>query len=133
LHRSLSRSDRFDYPFAHFAQIGEQEVLVKELYSEVNTLEEGDEVFGYIPRYAEMMTQPNTFHGDFRTTHTFWHMGRLFGNKPLLNQEFLDSGIGDHVTRPFAVQDPLLDVVYAHVFNNVSVVRGLPKLSNPRL
>lgn len=52
LHRKFSRFDRLDYFWPQFENLGEQAILNKEVYNDTS---DGlnDEVFGYIPRYAE--------------------------------------------------------------------------------
>lgn len=125
IHRSLTRFDRFDYPWPTFAHIGEQAVLVKELYSEAV---DPDATFGYIPRYAECKYMNSRVAGEMRTTLDFWHLGRIFDSEPALNAEFV---IANPDTRIFAVETG--DTIWAHSFVNASVVRALPKFEVPRL
>lgn len=136
LHPSLTRMDMFDYPWPDFAHIGEQEVKNKELYlgsagdttTSANDLEG---IFGYIPRYGEMRFMNGSVHGEFKDTLAYWHMARTFDNLPALNSEFLNSALA--TTRIFAVEDPEVHHIYAHIFNNITVRRALPKYTDPSL
>jgi len=123
--RQFTRFDRLDYPFPSFASIGEQEVLSKEVYAESLTPET---VFGYIPRYAEMRFINSKVSGQFRTTLAFWHLGRIFDDTPVLNEEFIECNPRTDI---FAVDDPDQDHIWAHVFNNISAVRKLPRYGIP--
>lgn len=127
LHRMHTRFDQLDYPFPTFANIGEQEVYQKELYLESATPEA---VFGYVPRYAEMKYMNSRVAGEMRTTLAYWHMGRIFTTDPALNEDFIQA---DPTTRVFAVTEESEDHIFAHVFNNVSVVRKLPRYGVPSI
>jgi len=127
IHRSLSRDTRLDYAWPVFANIGEQEVLRKEVYANSAN---PDETFGYVPRYAEYRFMNSRVAGEFRDTLDFWHLGRKFLTEPSLNDEFIQC-VPD--SRIFAVTDPDDDHVYAHVYNNVSAVRKLPRYGIPSI
>lgn len=129
LHRSFSRFSRLDYAWPTFANIGEQEVLQKEVKARVSS---GDpnRVFGYVPRYAEYKYMNSRVAGEMRTSLDFWHLGRQFATDPALNELFIKC-VPD--TRIFAVTDPDVDHIYAHIFNNVRAVRKLPKYGIPTI
>lgn len=124
--RKFSRSDRFDYYWPEFANIGEQEILVKEIYAD-QTPALGDEVFGYVPRYSEYKYEPSTTSGDFRTSLDFWHMTRIFSSVPTLNTGFVQA---DPTDRIFAVQDGT-DYLWCHVLHRISASRLMPKYGTP--
>lgn len=86
LHRSWSRTTKEDYWQRELEQIGQQEVLNKEVYAPHTT---PDGVFGYNDRYYEYRHLPSYVCGDFRTTMTDWHMARIFGSTPALNADFV--------------------------------------------
>lgn len=127
LHKQFTRFDRLDYAWPTFANIGEQEVANKEVYVE-HTTPEG--VFGYVPRYAEYKYLPSRVSGEMRSNLDFWHLGRIFGSEPALNSEFIECNPD---TRIFAVESPLVDHIYSHVFNNITVRRKLPKFGTPTI
>jgi len=127
LPRAFTRFDRFDYAFPTFAHIGEQEVRNQEIY--IGSADpEG--VFGYLPRYAEYRYLPSTVHGDFKASLSFWHLGRIFDTEPALNEDFIQCNPRRDI---FAVTDPDVDTIYAHVFNRVSAVRKLPRFGIPTI
>ena len=87
--KHFSKFDKFDYFWPEFQHIGEQEILNKEILANHVA---PDDVFGYIPRYAEYKYNPSTVHGDFKKTLDFWHLGKIFdpNNPPYLNQNFIE-------------------------------------------
>lgn len=119
------KSSPFDYYWPSFANIGEQPVQNKELYA-YDALKE--EVFGYVPRYAEYKYMPSRVAGDFRTTLDFWHLGRKFTAAPVLNGDFVTCVPTDRV---FAVTDPSVQKMYCHVLHKIKAVRSMPKFGTP--
>lgn len=127
--KHLSKFDFLDYAWPDFANLGEQEVKVKEVYAYgVQT----DRVFGYVPRYAEMKYMPSRVAGDFRKTLDFWHMGRIFASQPTLSQQFIECD-PEHVSRIFAVDNPDDDHLWMHILHRFKVVRKLPKYGTPSI
>jgi hypothetical protein len=117
--------DPTQYYFSSFANIGEQEVLNKEIFAYSNT-QEG--VFGYIPRYAEYRYLPNRVCANFRTDLDFWHQARIFETSPNLNEQFVNCTPDKRI---FAVNQTGVNSLYAQVYNKVSSVRPLPKYGTP--
>lgn len=132
LSRMFTRFDKLDYAWPEFANIGEQEIKVKELWYDPTSEEAGEneEVFGYQSRYAEYKQIPSSVHGDFRTNLDFWHMGRIFTDKPVLSEEFVMS---DPTTRIYAVTDDGVMHLWCHVYNKVNAIRPLPYFGTPVL
>lgn len=128
IHRTFTKFDPLDFYWPSFANIGEQEVKVQEIYAYDTTK---DDLFGYVPRYAEYKFLPNRVAGDFRTTLDYWHLGRIFGNSPVLNEEFLEVTDED-VDRIFAVNDGN-DNLYIQVLNKISAIRPMPVYGTPML
>lgn len=127
LHRHFSRFDRLDYAWPLLANIGEQEVLQKEVYFKT---ENPNNTFGYVPRFAEYKFMNSRVAGEFRTSLAYWHLGRIFASDPALSSEFIECNPD---TRIFAVTDPEEDHIYAHIYNNVTAIRKLPKYGIPQL
>lgn len=121
------RTSKFDYYTPDFAHIGEQPILEKEIFQDTGT---GNAVFGYTPRYAEYKYVPSSVHGDFRTTLDFWHMGRKFATKPLLNKDFIEMDYTE-IDRIFAIEDNS-DHMWCQVFNSVKARRKMPYFGNPK-
>lgn len=126
LPRHFSRKDALDYYWPKFAHIGEQEVLNKELYYGNDGA--NDDVFGYVPRYAEYKFMSSRVAGDFRDNLAFWHMGRIFEQRPNLNAAFIES---NPTKRIFAVEDPDAHVLWAHCFNRIKAVRRMSVFGTP--
>jgi len=129
LPRHLTRTSKYDYFFPEFANLGEQEVLNREVYYDPGDITgENQKTFGYQSRYAEYRYNPSTIHGDFRTSLLHWHMGRQFDSKPELNMDFVtvDRETSD---RTFAVQNTNHCLV--QLINNVRAIRPIPKMAEP--
>lgn len=127
--RQFTRFDRLDYPWPTFANIGEQEIRLKELY--VDTTDANKEnIFGYIPRYSECRFVNSRVAGEMRESLDFWHLGRKFLAPPALNENFI-ACLPD--SRIFAVTDGNVDHIYSHIFNHVSVIRKLPRFGVPTI
>jgi len=127
--RTFSKLDPLDYFWPSFANIGEQEVKVQELYAFTSN---NQDTFGYVPRYAEYKYMPSRVAGDFRTSLDYWHLGRIFGSEPTLSQEFIECTPED-TERIFAVTDPDAQKLYCHVLNKVKAVRPMPKYGTPTI
>lgn len=123
----LKINDPKDFMNPMFAHLGEQETKVKEIYAyTVN----GDNTFGYLPRYSEYRTIPSRLAGEFRTTLDYWTQARLFSTEPALNKQFIEC---DPTHRVFADTDPATQKLYVHCLNKVRAVRPLPKYGTPSL
>lgn len=128
--RHYSREDKLDYYWPEFAQIGEQEILNKEVFyngAVVGEVPAG--TFGYTPRYAEYKYAPSTVHGEFRDDLSYWHMGRIFDDVPALNEAFV---VSDPTTRIFPVTDPV-DTMYVQLYHKVDAIRPMPYFGTPTL
>lgn len=88
LHKQFSRETKEDYWQRELEQIGQQEILSKEIYGETDA-NGGSDVFGYQDRYAEYKHMFSTVAGDFRDTLDFWHLARGFTGAPTLNESFI--------------------------------------------
>lgn len=123
----LKHQDPYQYFFNQFEHIGEQEVLNKEIYAFQGT--NGNDTFGYVPRYSEYKFENNRVAGDFRNSLDFWHLGRIFDTPPALNQEFIECVPRTNI---FAVEDST-DKLYAHVLHKIRAVRAMSKFGTPTL
>lgn len=124
-----NRFDKLDYAWPSFARIGEQEVLVKEMYNALIPADD-DEVFGYQQRYAEYKYIPSTVHGEFKTTQDHWHWGRQFSAKPTLSSDFVHCDPSDRI---FNVLNVGTDSLYCIVNNRITARRPLPYYGEPML
>lgn len=118
--------DQFLHFWPTFENIGEQEVENQEVYMAAANREG---VFGYVPRYAEYKFLQSRVAGDFRNSLSHWHMGRIFGSEPALNQTFIEA---DPTTRIFAVQDGV-QPIYVHCLNKIRAIRPMQYYSDPTI
>lgn len=124
IHRSFLRSVKEDYFQRELQDIGEQEVTNREIKADHAS---PDDVFGYQSRYDEYRTLPSSVHGEMRSTLDYWHMARIFGSDPALNQSFIECVPTDRVYLS-AVSDP----IYAMVQNSIQARRALTKRARTR-
>lgn len=94
LERFWSRSDRLDYYFPQFANIGEQPVKKKEIMLTGTSTDE--ETFGYQEPWADYRMKPNRVSGKMRSnaegTLDFWHYADNYKAVPTLSQEWMNEG-----------------------------------------
>jgi hypothetical protein len=126
IHRMWSRESWEDYAWPQFAHLSEQPILNKELYLADDGQNEG--TFGFIPRYSEYRYTPSRVAGEFRDTLSFWHLGRQFSNRPLLNKDFIECNPSNRI---FAVTTG--DNLWCHTYHKIRVKRSLPKYGVPTL
>lgn len=127
--RTFLKLDPLDYFWPSFANIGEQEVQVQELYAYTNN---SVDTFGYVPRYAEYKYMPSRVAGEFRSSLDYWHLGRIFDSEPTLSKDFIECAPVE-TNRIFAVEDPATDHLYCHVLNKIKAVRPMPKYGTPTI
>lgn len=138
IHRKWTRSTYLDYAWEMFAHIGDQEILNQEVNADLRNVpidpEYNQGVFGYTRRYADYQYENDIVSGAMRTTFISFHLGRLLDETDptttALNDEFLQCR--PDVTRVFQVTEGE-DEIYAHIYNDVTVRRRLPKFSIPGL
>lgn len=125
----LKINDPFEFYWPQFANIGEQPVVLSEIFAfdEDDTIP--DPVFGYVPRYAEYKFMNSRVAGEFRSSLNHWHEGRIFDNRPVLNNAFVEA---DPTHRIFAVTDPNTQKMWCHVLNKVKAIRPMPKFGTPQ-
>lgn len=125
LHKLWNRRTKFDYLVPDLANLGDQEIQNQELYAEHS---DPKGTFGFIPRFDEYRTIPNTIAGEFRTTLNFWHLGREFTSDPALNSDFVTSNPTDRIYATTTANQ-----LQIQCLNNIKVKRKLPKVSKPSL
>jgi len=126
----LKHQNPTQYFYPSFANIGEQPILNKEIYGWLPAgTDEGDAdgTFGYTPRYAEYKFIDNRVAGSFKSSLSYWHMGRIFEEKPSLNSDFISSS---PTTRIFAVPGAA-EHLYCQILNTIKATRPMPKFGTP--
>lgn len=138
--KMFSRSDKFDFAWPELANLGEQEILSKEVFFSFDNAdtEANNTLFGYIPRYAEYKFLNDRIAGDFRDNLEFWHLGRKFLQRPSLDQQFTTiqenggPGLEETFRRIFAVQDGT-DYLWMQLYHRLTVKRPLPYFGVPQI
>lgn len=98
LFRHWNRRVKEDFWQKELEHIGQQPILMKELYA----LGAGpDTTFGWQDRYDEYRRAESQVHGEFRSTLNDWHFARLLAAQPTLNASFVSA---DPAKRPFQAQ-----------------------------
>lgn len=132
INRMWTRSTVYDWYWPTFAHLGEQAVLLKEIYATGDT-EQDNSVFGYQERYAEYRYKPSVICGKFRSNIKgnldVWHLSQYFESAPKLNPEFIeeDVPIGRIIAVPSEPQF-LIDIGFKY-----TTVRPMPMFGTPGL
>lgn len=125
--------DRLDYAWSEFAHLGDQAISWKELIAplmyQVIDVQDPNEEWGYIERYAEYRYHKDVIAGEFRDIWKDWHMARdITVDTGALSDEFLQCE--PRVTDVFQIADGY-DEIKCHIWNQVTVSRQLPKRGVP--
>lgn len=109
--RMWLRQTKEDYWQRELQQIGQQEIMNTEIYSNAGNSGKTT-TFGYQDRYAEYRHKQSYVVGEFRNVLNDWHFARIFASQPVLNSSFVEANPPD---RPFAekTQDSLW-VMFQH-------------------
>lgn len=95
--RFWSRSTRYDFYWPALAHLGEQAVMVREIYAtgkgDPSDITIDEFTFGYQERYAEYRYKPSRITGLFASSDPisldFWHVAQDFDANPGLNSTFI--------------------------------------------
>ena len=132
LERFWSRSDRLDYYFPQFANLGEQPVKKKEIMLTGTSTD--DETFGYQEAWADYRMKPNRVSGKMRSNATgtldFWHYADNYKTVPTLSAGWLNEGKTE-IARTLIVQDEPQFFGAIRVMNKTT--RCMPLYSVPGL
>lgn len=127
--KDFRKFDNMDFYFPEFAHLGEQEIKNEELY--LNQYDaDNNGTFGYTPRYAEYKYSLNEAHGDFRGNMAFWHLNRIFTEKPNLNTTFVECNPSNRV---FATAETSDDKYWIQLYQDIKALRLMPKYGTPML
>lgn len=135
VHKMWDRLTQYDYYFPAFAGLGEQAILVRELYA-TGTVPNDTNVFGFQERWHEYRTQYSEVTGKFRGyavgTLDAWHLAQRFTAAPTLSKTFLeDTPPMDRVLAAGAAaanQQYLADILIRR-----TAVRPIPMFGTPAL
>lgn len=129
LDKMWSRQTRYDYYWPSLANLGEQEVLTKEIYCDGSATD--DDVFGYQERWAELRYGRSLITNQMRSSHATsldaWHLSQDLGAPPSLNQSWIEENVP--IDRVVAV--PSAPDLIGDFWFDVRCVRPLPVFSVP--
>lgn len=132
INRMWTRSTVYDWYWPTFAHLGEQAVLLKEIYA-TGDIKQDNSVFGYQERYAEYRYKPSVICGKFRSNIKgnldLWHLSQYFETAPKLNPEFIEEDVP--IKRIIAVpSEPqfLIDIGFKY-----TTIRPMPMFGTPGL
>lgn len=131
LDRMWTRTDKFDYLWPEFANLGEQAINSNELYWDISGASGFDNIFGYTQRYAEYKYAMDRVCGDFVSTLAHWTLVRTFDDTMIAGEnsnDFIQVDPAEQ-TRIFAVETG--DNLWCHFRHDLSVIRPLPYYSVP--
>lgn len=134
LERFWSRSDRFDYYWPVFANLGEQAVKNREIYAQGTA--QDDEVFGYQEAWADYRYKPSHVTGEMRSQYAqsldVWHLADEYASLPKLSDSWIreDKSVVDRV---LAVTSSVSNQLFADLYIENRTTRPMPLYSIPGL
>ena len=134
LRRMWSRKRRFDFYHPMLANLGEMEVLNKEIYCQGT--DEDDDVFGYQEAWADYRYHPNMVTGEMRSNYEqsldAWHYADYYKSLPVLSSEWIQEG-KENIDRTIAVQSEISHQFIANFYFDQTWTRPMPIYSVPGL
>lgn len=134
LRRMWSRKRRFDFYHPTLANLGEMEVLNKEIYCQGNDTD--DDVFGYQEAWADYRYHPNMVTGEMRSNYAqsldAWHYADYYKSLPILSSEWIQEG-KENIDRTIAVQSEISHQFIANFYFDQTWTRPMPIYSVPGL
>jgi len=132
--RTFSRQTRYDFYWPSLAGLGEQAILLKEIYSTATSTD--NNVFGYQERWQEYRTRYSEVTGRFRTNAlnslSAWHLAQNFTSTPVLGQTFIqDNPPMDRVLAAGATAAEQNIEYLADILIQREAVRPLPMFGTP--
>jgi len=132
LHRHWTDQTRFDLYWPGLAHLGEQSVLMKEIYCTGDATNDST-VFGYQERYGHLRYKPSQITGIMRSTAAstvdVWHLAQKFTSAPTLGDTFIKET--PPISRVVAVNTEPQFIFDA--WFNFNAVRPMPTYSTPAL
>ena len=134
IERLWSRRSRFDYYWPALANIGEQPVMLKELYYDPDL--PSDEVFGYQEAWADYRYSPSHVSGAFRSNYVgtldSWHYADYYDSRPFLSSDWIKE-TSVNVDRTLAVSSDVEDQFLGDFYFKSKWTRAMPVFSVPGL
>lgn len=129
------RVTKMDYMWEQFAYIGDQPITNKEVWFSWYDSDSAwnDEIFGYLPQYAQHRYSNDIVSGQMRTLWESFHLGRKFtaASQVVLNSDFITCT--PDIGRVFDVDAEAGEhEIYMHAYIDINVLRALPKNPIPQ-
>lgn len=133
LHKMWSRKTRYDFMYPATAGLGEQAILMKELYYRGISAED-ETVFGYQERWQELRTRTSEVTAGMRSTNGMgldpWHLSQRFTAPPTLSAQFLEDN--PPMARVLAAGELAIHQQYlADILIQRNLTRALPTYGTP--
>lgn len=130
--KEFSRKNRFDFYFPEMANLGEMQILNKEIFAQGTS--EDDEIFGYQEAWAEYKFSPNYVTGELRPDYELsldsYTYADDFEELPTLTNEFiLETDVNVDRTLAITTQDQFI----ADFYFDLEMYRPMPIYSIPSL
>lgn len=140
LPKHFSYSERLDFYFPQFSQLGLQPITYEELcpiqshaeYLNGDTSKLLTDTFGYQRPNHDLVWIPDTVHGLFRTSLAGSVINRRFGDRPELGDEFLRIK-PDEVNDIFSVLEERDDIWIGQFVVKITAQRPIPRVVIPSL
>lgn len=133
INRMWSRTNRYDYYFPVFANLGAQDIKLKEIYAQGIAADDG--IFGYQEAWAEYRYKPSIATGLLNPNATgaldYWTLTNKFAAAPTLGKAFIQQG-RDNIQRALVSGSNGPDFIADFYFEDIAV-RPMPMYSIPGL
>lgn len=134
VNRMWTRRSRYDFYFPVFANLGAQDIKLKEIYSTSYQID-FDSVFGYQEAWAEYRYHPSIVSGVLNPNHTnsldFWTLANKFDAAPTLSKSFIEQD-RNALSRALVTGSTGPDFIADFMFRDIAV-RPMPVFSIPGL
>ena len=131
--RYWAKSTRYDFYYPVLAQIGEQSVLMKEIWAQGDGSTTDETVWGYQERYAEYRYKPSRLTGlmsvDAASNLDEFHLSEDFATQPSLDSTFIESNTGTPLDRAISV--PSQPQFIADFYFDMKCARPMPLYGVP--
>lgn len=129
------RVDKLDFYDPLFANLGEQPVYTKELYSNTGDLNP-EQVFGYNEAFADLRQRQSIITGELKTSANksldVWHMADTYSAPPTLSADWIQE-TGAYLDRCLSVPSSTMPNFIADFYHSNRSVRVMPTYSIPGL
>jgi len=131
--RYWAKSTRYDFYYPVLSGIGEQAILMKEIWAQGDGATTDDTAWGYTGRYNEYRFQNSKLTGlmrtDIPTNLSSWNLSEDFTTQPSLGDTFIQANTTTPLDRAIAV--PSEPHVIADIWHDIKAARPLPLYGTP--